>query len=245
MVQRAERRRQERKQASVAGQRSFLQSRGISVREGAVLDPASPDFDYAEYQKSQAIKQFIASDPASVTRRKQGDVAYAKAQEQAKLNQYNRILQQQTKFMPSRESIAEARAGGADPRTIAAYVAEGDRLAAGYKYVLDRKNKPGAVGSFYGKRAEVIREEGVDPYVGDFFMGKRVGMGKSNLSLLEKDITARSTSEGAVQRQLAEIRRQRKSLIQEQQQTFTQRRGSRALLASPAGGSGFLQGYFR
>ena len=63
------RRREEQRLKNIASQKSFLAKQGISVREGAVLDPKSADFDYEEYQKSQAIESFIAAKPFNPTRR--------------------------------------------------------------------------------------------------------------------------------------------------------------------------------
>lgn len=238
-------RREKTRLRRIQSQKSFLANQGISVREGAVIDPTKEGFDYGEYQKSQAIKTFISASPSVPGRRGKGDAFYAQSKQKSLQAQYNRILAQQRKFSPTREAIAEAQAGGADPRTIAAYVAEGDRLTGEYRRILSKANGPGAVGSIYNKRAEVIRETGRDAFIGSFFGGKRVEEGKGNLSFLQEDITQRAKSEGVVQRALGEVRRQRKSLIQGQQQRFEQRSGRRALLSSTAGGAGFLQGYFR
>ncbi len=226
---------------NVKSQRDFLAGQGIAVREGAVLDPISPDFNYGEYQKSQAINQFLDAAPASSAQaRSEG------AREQARLRQYQKILAQQKQFSPTAESIADAQAGGSDPRTIAAYVREGNRLTSEYQRILGNAAKrSGMVGNFYKKRASVIRETGKDTYTGSYFNDENVGMGGSNLSVLKKDITKRAESEGRVQRVLGEVRQQRKSLIQGQQQRLEQRSGRRALLSSTAGGAGFLQGYFR
>ncbi len=226
---------------NVKSQRDFLASQGIAVREGAVLDPISPDFDYGEYQKSQAINQFLDARPAvRAQMRSEG------AREKARLNQYQKILGQQKLFSPTAQSIAEAQGSGSDPRTIAAYVSEGDRLTAEYQRVLKKAStSSGALGNFYKKRASVIRETGKDTYTGAYFNNEKVGMGGTNLSLLKKDITERAKSEGRVQGILGEVRQQRKSLIQGQQQRLEQRSGRRALLSSTAGGAGFLQGYFR
>jgi hypothetical protein len=226
---------------NVKSQRDFLAGQGIAVREGAVLDPISPDFNYGEYQKSQAINQFLDAAPASSAQAKSEG-----AREQLRLRQYQKILAQQKQFSPTAESIADAQAGGSDPRTIAAYVKEGDRLTAEYRRVLKTAYNSGkGVGNFYKNRATAIRETGRDSYTGFYFDGEKVGMGGSNLSLLKEDITKRAKSEGRVQRVLGEVRQQRKSLIQGQQQRLEQRSGRRALLSSTAGGAGFLQGYFR
>ena len=239
------RRREETRLRRIQSQKSFLAKQGISVREGAVIDPTKEGFDYGEYQKAQAIKTFISASPSIPSRRKQGDAIYAQSKQKALQAQYNRILAQQRKFSPTMEAIAEAQTGGADPRTIAAYVTEGDRLTGEYRRILSKARRPGATGSSYGKRAEVIRETGRDAYTGEYFGDKKVGMGATNLSLLQEDITKRAKSEGVVQRELGEIRRQRKSFIQGQQQRLEQKSGRRALLSSTAGGAGFLQGYFR
>jgi hypothetical protein len=239
------RKREETRLRRIQSQKSFLAKQGISVREGAVIDPTKEGFDYGEYQKAQAIKTFTFASPSIPSRRKQGDAIYAQSKQKALQAQYNRILAQQRKFSPTREAIAEAQAGGADPRTIAAYVSEGDRLTGEYRRILSKASGPGAVGSMYRKRADVIKETGRDAFIGSFFGGKRVEGGKGNLSLLKEDITTRAKSEGVVQRQLGEVRQQRSSLIQGQQQRFEQRGGRRALLSSTAGGAGFLQGYFR
>jgi hypothetical protein len=239
------RKREETRLRRIQSQKSFLAKQGISVREGAVIDPTKEGFDYGEYQKAQAIKTFTFASPSIPSRRKQGDAIYAQSKQKALQAQYNRILAQQRKFSPTREAIAEAQAGGADPRTIAAYVSEGDRLTGEYRRILSKANRPGGVGSMYRKRADVIKETGRDAFIGSFFGGKRVEEGRGNLSLLQEDITQRAKSEGVVQRALGEVRQQRKSLIQGQQQRFEQRSGRRALLSSTAGGAGFLQGYFR
>jgi hypothetical protein len=240
------RKREETRLRRIQSQKSFLAKQGISVREGAVIDPTKEGFDYGEYQKAQAIKTFTFASPSIPSRRKQGDAIYAQSKQKALQAQYNRILAQQRKFSPTREAIAEAQAGGADPRTIAAYVSEGDRLTGEYRRILSKASGPGAVGSMYRKRADVIKETGRDAFIGSFFGGKRVEEGKGNLSLLQEDITTRAKSEGVVQRATRRSSDSNgKSLIQGQQQRFEQRSGRRALLSSTAGGAGFLQGYFR
>ena len=235
----ASRFRESLKDRNVKFQKSFLQKQGIAVREGAVLDPSSPDFDYGEYQKSQAIKYFTGTTPAIASGR------YAQSKQAAKsLRQYTSILQQQKKFSPTAESIAEARAGGADPRTIASFVAEGDRLTKEYRTILEKSRGAGIVGSFNSMRAAAIRERGYDVYTGDYFGGKKVEPGRANLSALGTDITEKAKSEGVVQQQLGEIRRKRQTAVESQQQSLSRKRGKVSLLSGQSGGAGFFSGYF-
>jgi len=239
------RKREEQRLKNIASQKSFLARQGISVREGAVIDPKSPDFDYEEYHKSQAIETFTAAKPYRPSRHNTSDAGYLRLQERSLMDQYNKILNTKKKFAPTTESIEEAKAGGADPRTIAAYVAEGDRLTKEYERILRMSRKPGAVGSFNSIRAGVIREEGRDVYTGEYFDGEKVGMLRSNLSLLQEDITKRAKSEAKVQASLGEVRQRRKSFTERTQERLSGRSGRSALLSSQGGGAGFLQGYFK
>ena len=240
------RRREEQRLKNIASQKSFLAKQGISVREGAVLDPKSADFDYEEYQKSQAIESFVAAKPFNPTRRQSSPLQYEKLKERSLMEQYNKILATKKKFAVSGERLEEARGAGSDPRTVQAYVDESNRLTGEYERIQARARKSrGAVGQSYGKRVETIRETGRDLYSGEYFGGENVGMLGTNLSLLQADLEGRAQSEAKIQGSLGEVRQRRKSFIERAQEQLSGRGGRSALLSSQAGGSGFLQGYFK
>jgi hypothetical protein len=117
----------------------------------------------------------------------------------------------------------DAEKAGVDPRTIEAYRKQAAVTLAEAKVVRKKASQPGMVGSLYTQKLKDL--------------ASTVGVQAAELSKKVKTDTEQQPA-------LQEVKQKRKSLVQAEAKALTRKTGRRALLTSPAGGSGFYGGYF-
>lgn len=132
-----------------------------------------------------------------------------------------------------REFLEGVRAAGVDPRTIEYYETARKKASAAqirYQSTL-RKKKRGLGGA--------LRKLGGGGSIEKY----RDLAQKARLEV--EDLKKGLLSEVKKQGELQEIRRKRKSAVEETVAGMTRKRGKASLLSSTAGGAGFFQRYFR